>query len=91
MHGNELRLFWAKANPYSNYLCRASDIAAVGTISKVFSFAAVSDRDSKLSPSDGLRVEPQVKDKTKFLHKQGEGLLTCKKKEFNQNVFVLRQ
>ena len=32
MHGSELRLFCAKAFPHSNYLCRASDIVAVGTI-----------------------------------------------------------
>ena len=48
--------------PYSNYLCRALDIAAVGTIFNVFSYDTVSDRNSILSPLrrrvDSLRVEP---------------------------------
>ena len=52
----------AKTFPYSNYLCRAHDIAAVGTILNVFSYDAVSGRDSNLSPprrrTDALRVEP---------------------------------
>ena len=45
VHGNELHLF------YSNYLCRTSYLAAVGTIFNVFSFEAVLDRDSNL-PDD---------------------------------------
>ena len=36
--------------PYSNYLCRASDIASLGTIYNVFSFDAVY--------CGGLRFEP---------------------------------
>ena len=41
-HGNELRLFWIKAfPPYSNNLCRASEIAAEGTIFNVFIYDAV--------------------------------------------------
>ena len=40
VHGNELRLFCAKVFPHINFLRRASYIAAVGTIYKVFSFAA---------------------------------------------------
>ena len=36
---------------YSNYLCCASDIAAVWTIFHIFTYYAVSDRDSNLSPS----------------------------------------
>ena len=38
VHVNELRLFWQMHSLYSNYLCHTPDIAAVGTISKVFSF-----------------------------------------------------
>ncbi len=43
VHGTELRLFEANAFPptHSNYLCRASDIAAVGTTFNVFSYDAV--------------------------------------------------
>ena len=42
MHGNELSLIWAKASPpHSNYLRRASDKAAVGTIFNFFSYDAV--------------------------------------------------
>ena len=41
----------------------AFDIAAVGTIFNVFSYDALSDRDSNLSPSrrraNALRVEPR--------------------------------
>ena len=63
VHGNELHLFGPRQSSYSNYLCRASDIAAVGTIFNVFTYDAVSDRDSNLSPfrrrADALRVEPQ--------------------------------
>ena len=49
MHGNELRLFSVYGPrhyfPYSNLLCRAPDIAAVGeTIFNVFSYDAVSGR-----------------------------------------------
>ncbi len=55
--------FWPRHSPYSNYLCRASDIAAVGTIFNVFSYDVVSARDSNLSPSrrraDAPRVEPR--------------------------------
>ena len=49
-------------SPYSNYLCREPDIAAVGTIFNVLSYDPVLDRDSNLSPSrrrsDALCVEP---------------------------------
>ena len=49
--------------PYSNYLCHAPDKAAVGTIVNVFSYDAVSDQDSNLSPSwqraYELHVEPR--------------------------------
>ncbi len=42
VHCNALRLFGAKASPpYSYYLFRASDIAAVGTTFNVFSYDAV--------------------------------------------------
>ena len=43
VHGNELRraCFGPKHTTYSNYLCQAPDIAAVGTISNVFSYDAV--------------------------------------------------
>ena len=48
---------------YSNYYCRASDIAAVGTIFNVFSYDAVLNRDSNQSPPRrrpvALRVEPR--------------------------------
>ncbi len=51
-------------SPYSNYLYRTLDIAVVGTIFNVFSYNALTDRDSNLSPSrqpaDALRVEPWV-------------------------------
>ena len=61
MHGNELRLVWAKAFLQFYYLCRASDIAAVGIIFNVLSYDALSDRDYNLSPfrriADALRVE----------------------------------
>ena len=36
VHGSELHLFWAKSFPYSNCLCRTTDIAAVGTILYIF-------------------------------------------------------
>ena len=49
----------------TNYLRCASDIAAVGTIFNVFSYDAVSDRDSNLLPSQrravALRVEPRLR------------------------------
>ena len=52
----------AKAFPYSNYLCRASYIAAAGIILIVFRYDAVLGRDSNLSPprrrADVLLVEP---------------------------------
>jgi hypothetical protein len=55
--------FGPRHSPYSNYLCRAPDIAEVGTIFNVFSYDAVSVRDSNLSPSrrqaDALSVEPR--------------------------------
>ena len=51
VHSNECACFGSGRSLYSNYLCRASDIAAVGTIFKVFSYDAVSDRDSNLSLS----------------------------------------
>ena len=48
-------------SPYSDYLCRAPVIAAVVTNFTVFSYDAVSDRDSNQSPprrrTDALRVE----------------------------------
>ena len=47
---------------YSYYLCRALDIAAVGTILNVFSYDAVLGRESNLSPpgkANALRVEPR--------------------------------
>ena len=51
MHGNELRLFMVQGIPPTrNYLCRALDIAAVGTIFNVFGYVAVSGQDSNLSP-----------------------------------------
>ena len=46
VHRNELHLFWAKESSYSNYLCRTSDITAVGTISNVYSFGAMWSWDS---------------------------------------------
>ena len=53
-------------SPYSYYLCRAPDIAAVGTIFNVFNYDAVSARDSNLSPprrrADALLVEPRSQD-----------------------------
>ena len=60
VHGNELRLIWAKAFPL---LCRASDIAAVEIIFDDFSYDAVLFRDSNLPPpswrrADALRVKP---------------------------------
>ena len=40
MHGNELRLFMSQSIlPFSNYLCRAPDIAALGTICNVSGMA----------------------------------------------------
>ena len=65
MHDNELRLFMGKGTPslIYIYLCRALDIAVVGTIFNVFIHDGVSNRDSNLSPprrrADGLRVEPR--------------------------------
>ena len=63
VHGNELLLFWAKAFLYSNYLCCAPEIAAVGTIFNIFTYDTVSGRDSNLSPSrqraDALHVTSQ--------------------------------
>ena len=51
--------------PYSNYLCRAPDTAAVGTICNVFSYDAVSGRDRNLSPhrrrADALLVDPRLR------------------------------
>ncbi len=47
-------------SPYYYYLCRAPNIAAVGTIFNVFSYDAVLAQD--LNPrrrSDALRVEPR--------------------------------
>ena len=38
--------------PYSDYLCRAPDIVAVITILNVFSYDAVSGRDSNLHLPD---------------------------------------
>ena len=42
--------------PYSDYLCRAPDIVAVITILNVFSYDAVSGRDSNLHLSDDERM-----------------------------------
>ena len=46
---------------WANHLCRAPDLAAVGTIFNVFGYDAMSARDSNLSPpqrrADALRVE----------------------------------
>ena len=54
MHGNELRLFWAKE----------PDKVAVGTIFNVFSYDALLSRDSNLSlprrRADALRVEQRL-------------------------------
>ena len=49
MHGNELHLF------YSNYLCRASYLAAVGTIFNIFSYEAVKNRDLNLPDDERIR------------------------------------
>ena len=50
--------FGPRHSPYSNYICRAIDIAAVGTILfNVFRYDAVTDRDSNLPPSRS--VEPR--------------------------------
>ena len=38
-------VIWAKAFPYSNYLCRAPDIAAVGSIFNVLSYKALLSLD----------------------------------------------
>ena len=55
--------FWPTYSLYSNYLSHAPDIAAVGTVSNVFSYDGMSGRDSKLSSArrweDALRVEPK--------------------------------
>ena len=63
MHVKELRLFRAMHSLYSNNLYRAPDVAAVGTIFNIFSYDALSDRDSNLSPSrqraDALHVTQQ--------------------------------
>ena len=63
-HGSELRLFIGQGiPPYYYYLCRAPDIAAVGTIFNVFSYDAVFAWYSNLSPprrrEGALRVEPR--------------------------------
>ena len=56
-------VYGPRHSPYSYYLCRTPDIAAVETICNVFSYDAVSARDSNLSPSwrraDALRVVPR--------------------------------
>ncbi len=51
MHNNKVNLFWGKAFPLFYYLCRVSDISAVGTIFNVFSYGA----------ADALRVTPQTR------------------------------
>ncbi len=40
--------FWPRHFPYSNYLCRESDIAAEGTIFHIFGCDALLGRDSNL-------------------------------------------
>ena len=63
VHGNKLRLFWAKIFPYSNHQCRTSDIAAVETIFNIFSFDTVLCWDRTLSPlwrrTNALSVMPR--------------------------------
>ena len=49
--------FGPRHSPYSNSLYRATDLAAVGTILNVFSYDAVSDRDTNLSPSRKKRTD----------------------------------
>ena len=53
--------FGPRHSPYSNYKYRASDIAAIGTTSNVFSNHAVLNRDSNISPprqwADTLCIE----------------------------------
>ena len=55
--------FGPRHSPNYNYLRRASDIVAVRTIFNVFSYDAVTDRDSNLSSTrrraDALRVDPR--------------------------------
>ena len=54
-HSNELRLFWRQAiTPFSFY-CRASDIAAEGTIYNVFS--QNSNQTPPRQRTDALRIE----------------------------------
>ena len=51
-----MRMFMGQGLPHTlKYLYHAPDIAAVGTISIVFSFDAVSGQDSNLSPSQQKR------------------------------------
>ena len=54
--------FGLRHSPYSNFLCRTLDIAAVGNIFNVFSYDTMSSRDSNLTLSrqraDALRVTP---------------------------------
>ena len=51
--------------PYSNYLCRAPDITAVGTIFYVFSYDEMTGRDWNLSPPrrqvDALHVDLRLR------------------------------
>ena len=63
-HDIKLRLFWAKESPllHSDYLCGATEEAAVGNNFNIFSYDALSGRDSNLKPSrqraDALRITP---------------------------------
>ncbi len=65
VHGNELHLFFfgPGISLYSNYMCRAFDIAAVGTNTNVSKYNALLWRDSNSSPTrqwaDTLRVWSQ--------------------------------
>ena len=51
----------SRACLWAKHLCRAPDLAAVGTILNVFGYDAVSARDLNLSPpqrrADALRVD----------------------------------
>ena len=74
MNVNELHLFLGQGiPPYSNYLCHAPAIEALGTIFNVFSYDAVWDRDSNLSPSqrraDALRAEPRSRVQNSLINK----------------------
>ena len=80
MHGNDLRLFMDQAFPilyYSNYLCRGSDIAVVGTIltSLVMTQVWAEIRTYQLHDDERIRLRVEPRSRVNLLRDRN---LECK-------------